>query len=346
MNNYIYNETLLGVIDWVNTVFTTLYPIQNIEEVYIGGAVYRNVSFTAGEQSITFATAPTIGMSQPTIDYFRADIEPTPDTSLVTLGDVLEDVYDYIGQERIKNWQPNKVYKESIIKKHITKGFDRIRNMRYYKDNISSFSFNKAKDWEAWDYSPTSLFIGERDYVPANWYYLVKDSAVVNYTSFVEGNLNWGSGFVYKKGDLVSIGYRLPNIVKKVSEIIIDWVALEYRDIREFKINSSYYTIYLTQSGNRYLFLPFTKEDKLVTVRYIQNYTEPTLDTDIINIEREYSEVLSLYAAYRVFLFREDDRARDTKGEYLEALNFYKAYKSRATDNTNGIIKSWILNNF
>jgi hypothetical protein len=34
--NYIYNETLIGAIDGVNTVFTTLSLISEIEEVYFG----------------------------------------------------------------------------------------------------------------------------------------------------------------------------------------------------------------------------------------------------------------------------------------------------------------------
>jgi len=66
-------------------------------------------------------------------------------------------------------------------------------------------------------------------------------------------------------------------------------------------------------------------------------------DDDIITIEYEYSDMLSLYAAYNILMLREDDRWQAVKQEYLEILRDYKAYKSMAVDGINNQFKTTSL---
>jgi hypothetical protein len=76
-------------------------------------------------------------------------------------------------------------------------------------------------------------------------------------------------------------------------------------------------------------------QNAVVTVKYVPEYDVFVDDSDIITIEYEYSDVLSLYAAYNVLLLREDDRWQAVKEEYKELLKDMKSYKSRAIDGIN-----------
>ena len=339
MWTYIYNEVLSWVVDGVNTSFTTINNIEKIEEVYIWGVSYRDVSFVWNV--VTFLLAPPLWAGSPTIDYFQEDLTVPTVSAGVTLGDIIEETFDSIWVERTSN-----VHLERAAKRHIIKGIEKIRNQRFYRDVVLSYSFNKAKDGEAQSYNASFVDIKDRDYVPSSGFYMLKDWVVIEYTNFTDWKLMWAAWVVYKIGDDVSIGYKIPDGIKKPSEVIMKGIALEYRDIREFVINRKFYTIKKMANGDSYLFLPFTNDDELVTVRYIPEYTIASADATLINIEYEYTPVISEYAAYKMLLDREDDRWQAKKVEYKESLKEYKAYKARAVDDTNWQFQSNILTGF
>lgn len=330
--NYIYNETLWGTIDGVNVTFTTLNNISKIEEVYLGWAAYRDVSFTVGTNVITFTDAPPSWAAQPTIDYFDETVVPTAPSSDVTFGDVIDDTYEKIWAKRTSN-----VYLENQIKRQINKGFKRIKNIKAYKDRVLQYSFNKANDQEAIWYSASSVTTVNMDYVPASGAILIWDSSFATYTTYVSGVFGATAWYTYASGDRVSVGYKLPAGVKRPSEVIMDRVVLSYVDNREFIVTawSFSYTILQDSAGDEFIFLPFKADDAIITVKYIPNFDILEDDTDVINILYEYADVLSLYAAYNVLLQREDDRWQAIKQEYREMLKDYKAYKSRAVDGIN-----------
>ena len=112
--NYVYNETLIGAIDGVNTTFTTLSLIQEIEDVYFGWAPYRDITFVAGTNVITFADAPEIWANQPTVDYFIFSMDASGVTWDVTFWDVIDDTYSKMGSKRT-----SKVYEEAQIQRQI-----------------------------------------------------------------------------------------------------------------------------------------------------------------------------------------------------------------------------------
>jgi hypothetical protein len=126
----------------------------------------------------------------------------------------------------------------------------------------------------------------------------------------------------------------------------MDGFALEYRDIRDFMINDKFYSIMQTTAGIKYIFLPFTIDDKLVSVRYIAEYSLASADDTPVNIEPRYTPVISEYAAYKMLLDREDDRWQAKKKEYQESLREYKSDKSRAVDDINGQFQSSMLRGF
>ena len=143
--------------------------------------------------------------------------------------------------------------------------------------------------------------------------------------------------YTYNSGDRVSVGYKLPNGVKRPSEVILDRIVLTYKDNREFVVSPSNfnYTIFQDVNGDEFIFLPFKADEAIITVKYVPEFDIFENDDSVINIIYEYSDVLSLYAAYNVLLLREDDRWQAIKEEYRELLKDYKSYKSRAVDGIN-----------
>ena len=335
---YIYNEIPVWLVNWVNTIFTLANDIGSIEEVYLGGAAYRDFTFL--DNVITLADAPLTGMVIG-VDYFTDELDvPIVDTT-VTLGDIIEETYDAIGVTRNSN-----VHLERALKRHVIKGLEKIRNNKYYKDVVLQYSFNKHKELEAWDYSAIGVDIKVQDYIPSTGYFFIKDSAIASYSSYTTWVLSSSPWFIYDKWDRVSIGYRIPDGIKKISEVVINGNIIQYKDIREYRLQNENYTVYRTQSGIEYLFLPITSDPALVTVRYIPEYSIESEDETLINIEYEYTPVISEYAAYKMLLDREDDRWQAKKKEYQESLKEYLSYKAKAVNDTNNKFNSGILSNF
>ena len=336
--NYIYNETLGGTIDGVNTVFTTLSLIGNVEDVYLGWVPYRDITFVIWTNIITFDDAPTIGMAQPTVDYFVWVNNGV--SGDVTFWDMIDDTYAKIWSVRTSG-----VYNEDQVKRQINKGYKRTRNIKSNRETSLQYTFNKAIDSEAIGFSATTVTITAADYIPASGAIMLWDSSLSLYTAYSAGVFTTSAWYVYAGGDRVAIWYKIPTGVKKPSEVIVDRQPLTYSDNREF-INvpwNSTYTIFKVADGCEYIFLPYSATNKIVTVKYVPEYDVFVDDIDIVNIEYEYSDVLSLYAAYNILMLREDDRWQAVKQEYLEMLRDYKAYKSMAVDGINNQFRTTSL---
>lgn len=337
---YIYNEIPSWVVNWVNKIFTVINNIGDIEEVFIWGVAYRNLSFLWNV--ITLVEAPPL-WSAITVDYFLEELNPPLIEWTVTLWTIINDCYSKIGQDRIKNGQANRTYPEAQIKLQIVSWLQRIKNLRTYKDRIMTYSFNKANEFAAIWYEAAFVKIGTQSHVPSSWVYVLNKSTVVEYPTYTGWNLNWIPWVVYQSWAEVRVGYRVPSWVKKISEIFINWQPLEYKDYREYSFNSWYYYTILHSSNNSYIILPRTWKEDLVAVRYVAKLDDAALDADIVDIEYEYFELLSYYALYRLFQIREDERWQIMEKEYRDLLSQYKSYKSRAVDWINNKIKSNVL---
>lgn len=348
---YKYNEQLQWVVDWINKNFTTLFPINKIEEVYYWGNEYRWITWSWNV--VTFDVAPLAWTNNPTIDYFVLDVSPITPTWNVTLWEIIDDVYDKLWQKRstwvAPNIVKNRVYLESQIKKSIIMWMERIRNQRTYKDVIYHYSFNMAKSFSAIWYNSSYVNIWENQkHIPSNWYFILRDSVVVEYNSYLNWRLNWLPLVEYLNWDMVSVWYKIPSWVKKISEVIINWVPLTYQDIREYSINKwDTFSIYTAINWDRYLFLPYTsRTDLIVNVKYISKTNTISDDLDVVDIPYEYYEVLSYYALWKIYEDREDDRADRMARRYNDLLKEYKSYKSRAVDWINNTLLTSVLNNF
>lgn len=343
MSTFIYNEIPSGAINGVNTVFTVLNNIEKIEEVFIWGVAYRSLSFTWN--TITLNDAPPTGAAI-SVDYFVASPTPTPSSSTApTFLEVIDDVYEKLWQNP-DNKATNKTYKLNQVKLGIKAGLKRLKNMRTYRDEIGEYSFNKTKELSAIGYNASYVEIGEAiSNVPSSGVYLLGNTKITSYSSYNLWRLNGVVGVTYKNWDIVRIGYKIPSGVKKISEVMINWLTLEYADWREYTTSSNRYSLYTDATGT-YIFLPYCNDTVVVTVKYVFDRANPVEDSDLLNIEWEYFELLSYYTLWKLYEDREDDRADRAKRQYETLLREWKAYKSKAVDWIKNKIGSSVLTNF
>lgn len=326
MSKYEFDEIPSWAVDWVNKIFTLIYEIERIEEVYIWWAAYRNFSFSW--KNIILQDAPPAGKAI-SVDYFWADAPQPIISTDVSLWEVILDVYEKIGQKR----ENNKVYLESQVKKWIVEWLKRIKNGKAFKDDIQQYSFNcSANLTAAWELMDWITIWENISYVPSSWYWMIANSWIFKYNNYIGWKLYWSIQFNYKSWSKVLVAYRLPQVVNKVSEVLIDWFPLEYRDMREYGINMNYYTIMKMDDWNQYLFLPYMAFSKIITVKYSPVTNRASLDGELLDIEREYYEVLSYYTLWKLYEDREDDRADRMMRRYNELLTDYRVYKSKAVD--------------
>lgn len=335
--NYIYNETLSWVVDGVNKTFTTVYDIFKIEEVYIGWAAYRGVSFSWN--TVVFNDAPPLWSPQPSIDYFETTT-PVPAAEWdVTLGLIINDVYDKLVQDRFTGGVPNDVYKEGQIRQSIVTGWRRIKNKRAQLSAVSSYSFRKAKDFLTNNEDWGQIEIGEQTNIPASWFIALDNWAVIEYNSYTWWTV-FTAWWVWKIGTRFSFWYKLPSVAAKPSEVMINWAVLEYEDQREWTASSKWYTLI-----DDYIFLPLTNRNDIVVIKYIKKHQVITEDADIIPVEWDYFEMLSYFALYKVCQLVEDERWFAFKAEWKEIEKEWRSYRSRSVDWINNTLRSSILNN-
>ena len=320
---YIYNETLQGVVDGVNKTFTTLNKIEKIEEVYVWGNEYRDVSFI--DNVVTFLDAIPLWADSPSIDYFVEDLSPVmPDWSY-TFWELIDDVYMEIGQDRESG-----TYLVDWIKRKLNQILKQTKNDKIYNNAIRTYSFNCSKSTTVSEYSPSYINVGTLNYIPSSSIIHLNGN-LIEYTNYTDWKLLWMANYVYKTGDIVQIGYKLPEWIKNLSEVKIWGYKVEYTDIRNHLWNE-YQIVHYKDA--RYLMLPYITKDDVVTVKYFPEEGILVNDSDIINFEYEYMEVLSNYVTYKMLMSREDDRWANYKKDYLESLKRWKWYKSRTTSST------------
>lgn len=96
-------------------------------------------------------------------------------------------------------------------------------------------------------------------------------------------------------------------------------------DQREFSIRRWESNVYCIIDN--FLFLPYSlKLDVTVTVTYEKETSSPSLDSDLIDLEKDYWKLPAYYALYIIGIDREDDRAANWKAMYTDTYKAYKKY--------------------
>jgi len=338
--NYRYGEIPSWVVDWVNKIFTLLNQIDKIEEIYIWGASYRSFSYTWN--TITLTDAPTTETWAPEVDYWI--VTTTSTTWSVTFGNVIDDVY-----LRLSQYRTSRQYPLDLVKSYVKEG---VRVLNNYRQNNSdktwSYSFNKAPDFTVSTYSTTQfLSWAINKFVPNNGKVIVKYGDIVNYiwrTIWVSlNNISW-LDIEYFAWDKVLIGYPISWVVKKINEVVINYNPLTFVSRDEFVIGRTKYCYTII---DWYLFLPYSANDnEKVMVTYTRFNNEPSVESDVIDINQDYFHIISLYALYNVLMDREDDRYLVQQKKFQEQFKWYRSYMSRQVNGINNKIPSRHLKAF
>lgn len=69
MDTFVYNETPTWLVNWTNKVFTTINDISILEEFYVWGIPYRNIT-SIWTNTITLNKAPPT-WAIVSVDYFK-----------------------------------------------------------------------------------------------------------------------------------------------------------------------------------------------------------------------------------------------------------------------------------
>lgn len=320
--NFVFNETLSGVVDGVNKVFTSIHLIDSIEDLRVGWADYTSFSFSQNSKTVTLVDAPSIAMGAPSMDYFIYS-QVVPSANSITLGTVIDDFYIRVGQDRL-----SRQYPLSLVTSYIKEGIRVVNNQRTNRQRkIQQMTFNKAQDWIVASYSASEINIGAiPTYTPSIGKLLIQSSDVVSYTWVSATSFTWLSdlGIVYNSGAKVMVGYLLPTTFKHPSEVILNNNVLYPVDKTQYFIENGNMNTYTIIDG--YIFLPYSSnEGDVVTVWYVEENYIPSLETDEVDISPDYYQVLSLYALWNILADREDDRAKVQREKYDEQLRLYKA---------------------
>ena len=307
MKQYIYNEIPSWVIDGVNKEVITAYNISNIEEVYVWWAAYRMVTFL--NNVITLNDAPPVWATV-SIDYYTEVDIPVPNEWEVTFWGLIDEVYQELWQK-----DTSLTYPKNMVKRKINQALKKIWNetIRTY----SSYSFRQTWLITANSYNEAYIEIWSWKAIPSQWYAMIAGS-IFPY-QYVWDKLIGTRNITYNVWATVYIGYPIPWEVKVLTTVLVGTQELKKTDIRNLSNNS--YFIY-----NDFLFIPLAQNDNVV-VRYINRTLLLEEDEDYIDLEYEYSPVISYYVVYKMLLAREDDRAWIYKSEYNEERRKYNAFK-------------------
>ena len=350
--NYVYNQVLSGTVDGVNTVFTCPQPIDVIEDMRLGGASYSDFSFSQGGTVVTLTDAPTVSTGAPHIDFFVYGITPTPVGSTVTFSDVREETYLKLGHETTSEQFPT-----SLVDGLLNEASRVLNNSRTNpKLKLRSYSFNPTGMIVTADYDATRINVNKvPSTTPASGWVMVNAASPVKYGSVGSeyfGSLS-GYDFVLQSNLPVNVGYAIPSGAKKIANVYVDGIEMNYIDVRLFtngghtyKDLYARYTVFTDPTdGTQYLFVPNSADSRaVVTVHYVPVNGQYTADDDIVDFEPEYRQLLCLYAAYKALVFREDDRWQSYKQEYLEEFKKYKAYLRRTEGTSVSVVHTSLRN--
>lgn len=308
---YIYNETPSWVINWTNKVFTTLYEILNIEEVYVWWAPYRKISFSWN--TITLVDAPPT-WTNISVDYYDTSDNPIATEWEVTFWDLINEVYWELWQKTTST-----MYLLSIVKKKINQFIKRLYNDKIYYAISKRLWITLSKKANIIEYNSSYINIWEMDNIPSQWTLLL-NWLLISYSNYIDWKLMCTPWVIYKTSDNLEILYKLPTTLKTVSKVYILWEEI-LRD---------WYKVY-NYNWDKYINIKYN--DSFAVIEYSPIITELTDDNDLVNIEYEYSQVISYYVVYKMFLSREDTRYASYKNEYNEERRKYNKFKANYWDN-------------
>lgn len=308
---YIYNETPSWVINGVNKTFYVTRSILNIEEVYVWWAPYRNISFSWNV--IILNDAPPT-WSNISVDYYDENDIILPSEWEVTFISLINEIYWELWQKTTSS-----MYLLDIVKKKINQFIKRLYNDREYELVSRRVWINLTWKINILEYNSSYINIWVQDNIPPQGVLLL-NWLVIPYSNYIDWKIMCVPWVEYKTTDKVEILYKLPTSLKRVNKVFLLWN----------EILRNWYKVY-NYNWNKYINICYN--DWFSVIEYTPITNELVNDDDIVNIEYEYSQMISYYVVYKMFLSREDSRYNAYKNEYLEERRKFNKYKSNYWNN-------------
>lgn len=330
----IYDEALSGEVNWVNKTFTTVYPIDKVDELRVSSIPYTN--FTVNGRYVILNDAPIVSQWAPRIDYYREDSNVWTIDSWVTMEQLRSSIYTRLGQT-ITSLQ----YPKELVDEYIREWVGRVSKLKRDKRKRSVFTFHKAADWLIASVTWSNINIWTTSkFLPSQWNAVVDGWNYINYAYKTATDIQWISWLSVEDIEWKAIvfGYRLPHWVDKISEVFLDWFKLTPSDFAEYRahVDSDKFCVH-----NGYLFIPKSFTDgRVVTVVYYALHVYDYDDNDIIDFDWDYIPVIKSYVLYNVYKDREDDRFINEYNAYKEILKEYKRELSRQYETTSAVFQT------
>jgi len=318
----IYWEILQWKVDWINKVYTSQYTISSTVYLWIWWAEYT--AFTSVWRIITLTDAIPEWEEPPVLDYYFTDNITYTAWADFLVSNALLETLDVLWISAFNN-----SYKQATAIKLFNECYFSELNRNLDNRIVSTYSFtsgNSYKYWEfyRWDVLPVQELIS--NYTPRvgklmiNWFitsFTTRTTSAFTLPDWLTTTPNnW---------DIVLVGYKIPDSVKEISYLTLNWDRYTRMSSEDFWIWNKYWT-YLIKDG--YLFISWSDEAQIVC-HYTSKNDRLTLPTDIIDIDYTYSSILSLYAWYNMMIGREDVRRAEIKQQYTELKRKYIAYLLR-----------------
>lgn len=287
-------EVPIWVIDGNNKIFTTLNPIDSIDDLWIDGAIY--VWYTFISNVITLSDAPTATIY---LDYKTADTI-TPITSNTTLGRVKQRVWTQLGQkststnfsneivDREINILANEIWRGKIVNP-LTNRVHRAWEL-FWQEAMYSFRTNGGgtvtEPINVWD---TTITMSTATLNPTG--YLLLEGDIVKYSGKTATTITWVSGIqkTHKAWILAEQIYQMPlNYEIMIWVVKVEWnreTEIQYEVIRDWEVP----------------LVRLTKEQRIIKTRYVTKYVHPSDDTEDFPLPDSYGEsVVADIVAWRL----------------------------------------------
>jgi len=325
------NEVPTWIINGTNTEFKTSKIIWTIQSVVVD---WISVTwFTWENLTISLSVAPSTTI---TVNYFYVDVPLLRGNWLVTLWDLKISFYRKIWRVNDDLSIPaniNKLYPPEYVKEELLKSYKRITNRTPETNRIQQYT-TIWRNWYivTWSISEDTITLENSLTTDIAWIFYVWNWISYDYYSIAWWlyQVKWVD--VSAVGDKLITWNKIPYWVKKITEVISDWVELSYIDEREYFMWNDYnYSITKDWQGNSYLLLPYAVDTVDTVVKYIPDMNYFSTDTDIVDIDEEYMDVIVYDTTYRLLKDKEDERWVDFKNELWDWRKQWLLYEYQSS---------------
>jgi len=300
MLKYKANETLTWTIDGANKEFVSDNYIALVDSVIVDWTPVT--AYTIDMYTITFDVAPVTSV---VLNHFYREELDVVWNWLVEFWDITQEIYDELWRNSL-----SKVYKKTRVESMINKSLKRILNKSPARSKIQNYALKGINGMKVESVTSDSLGGSAIQWVGIQWAMLVGDNIYLPYTDYDGSTFTTQLQDVVNEWDQVIVGHRIPYWVQKVSEVYVDGYKLEYVDSRDFHMSSiESFTVIRGKDGNEYLFLPYSETEYTLSVKYVPDQKIFVNETDVVDIESEYTSVIAYDVLYRLTASREDERS-------------------------------------